>query len=161
MPLPSSGQITWDQIRIEFGGSTPINISDYYRGGARVPNTGANAAVPTSGQISASNFYGASASAAVSATPSSASGYEFRAEPAPATLLVTTSQTVTASGASTYTWTRISGSTSIVANSPSAATTNFGGTINKNTEHSAVFRVTGNVNGTADVNVTLTYATDL
>ena len=62
MPLPTSGQITAEMIRNEFGGGNPFNIRDYYRGGPRVPNTGANAGVPTSGRISFASFYGASAS---------------------------------------------------------------------------------------------------
>ena len=61
MALPSSGAISWSMIQTEFGGSNPINISEYYRGGALVPNTAANAAVPTAGAIKASDFYGASA----------------------------------------------------------------------------------------------------
>jgi len=34
------------------------NLSDYYRGGARVPNIAGNAAIPTSGPISLANFQG-------------------------------------------------------------------------------------------------------
>lgn len=61
MALPSSGQIDIDQIRAEFGGTTPVSINQYYRGGGLVPNISANSGVPTSGQISFSNFYGATA----------------------------------------------------------------------------------------------------
>jgi hypothetical protein len=63
MTLPSSGSISLSQIRTEFGGSTPTNLSSYYRGGAYVPSTATS--VPTSGAISLSQFYGASASAVV------------------------------------------------------------------------------------------------
>ena len=59
MALPSSGTITIDMIRAEFGGSTPVSISQYYRGGGLVPNVSQNNAIPTSGAISFSNFYGA------------------------------------------------------------------------------------------------------
>lgn len=59
MALPSSGTITLDMIRNEFGGSNPISLSQYYRGGGRVPDIAQNAAIPTSGAISFSNFYGA------------------------------------------------------------------------------------------------------
>lgn len=57
MALPSSGTITLNDIKTEFGGSTPVQLSDYYRGGAYVTTNNTN--VPTSGAISLSNFYGA------------------------------------------------------------------------------------------------------
>ena len=57
MTLPSSGTITLAQIQAEFGGSSPIRLSEYYRNGAYV--TSNNTSVPTSGTISVSNFYGA------------------------------------------------------------------------------------------------------
>ena len=57
MALPSSGTITLAQIQTEFGGSNPVRLSEYYRGGAYVtPN---NTNVPTGGAITLSNFYGA------------------------------------------------------------------------------------------------------
>jgi hypothetical protein len=47
-------------ISSEFG-NTPgaDSISEYYRGGAYVPNSPFTSGIPTSGQISFSNFYGA------------------------------------------------------------------------------------------------------
>jgi hypothetical protein len=62
MPLPSSGPITIQQIATEFGGTAPHSLSEYYRGGAFVANTPANANIPASGAIALSNFYGASKS---------------------------------------------------------------------------------------------------
>jgi hypothetical protein len=60
MPLPLSGTITLAQIQTEFGGTNPIGLNEYYRGGIFVVNGLAqNASVPTSGTISLSNFYGA------------------------------------------------------------------------------------------------------
>jgi hypothetical protein len=57
MAIQSSGAISLSDIQTEFGGSNPISISEYYRGGTYVtPN---NTSVPTSGTISLSNFYGA------------------------------------------------------------------------------------------------------
>lgn len=61
MALPGSGTITMAMIAAEFGGSAPHSLGEYYRGGGLVPNIGPNAAIPTSGQISMSNFYGAMA----------------------------------------------------------------------------------------------------
>jgi hypothetical protein len=59
MAMPSSGTITFAQLQTEFGGSNPIGINEYYRGGGLVPDIAANAGVPTSGAISLSNFYNA------------------------------------------------------------------------------------------------------
>jgi hypothetical protein len=59
MALPSSGVLTLNDIQTEFGGTNPIDLSDYYRGGGLVPDSALNAAIPTSGVISVSDFYGA------------------------------------------------------------------------------------------------------
>lgn len=56
MALQTSGTINMNQIQAEFGGSNPINLSEYYRGGGlTTPN---NTSVPTSGTINLSDFYG-------------------------------------------------------------------------------------------------------
>lgn len=59
MTLQSSGAISLANIQTEFGGSNPISLSEYYRGGAYTTTN--NTGVPTSGQISLSQFYGTSA----------------------------------------------------------------------------------------------------
>ena len=56
--LQSSGAITLAQIQTEFGGSNPISMSEYYRGGSYVPSHGGTTGIPSSGQISMSQFYG-------------------------------------------------------------------------------------------------------
>jgi len=63
MALPTSGALSLSDIQTEFGGSNPISLSEYYAGGLYVPSgtSGTNGAVPTSGAISLSNFYGTSA----------------------------------------------------------------------------------------------------
>ena len=58
MALQTSGAISLANIQSEFSGSNPISISEYYRGGTYVVNSSANSSIPTSGQISLSNFYG-------------------------------------------------------------------------------------------------------
>lgn len=58
MALPSSGVITLSQIQTEFGGDTPIGLSEYYRGGLYVPDSVNTTLVPTSGAINVANFYG-------------------------------------------------------------------------------------------------------
>lgn len=67
MTLPASGQISFSDIRTEFGGGTgQISFADFYRGAAanKVRNNAANnpttnlaAGVPTSGQLAVSSFY--------------------------------------------------------------------------------------------------------
>jgi hypothetical protein len=59
MALPSSGPISLTEIQTEFGGTNPISLSEYYKGGTYVPVSSAAPNVPASGPISISNFYGA------------------------------------------------------------------------------------------------------
>jgi hypothetical protein len=59
MALPLTGPISLADIQAEFGGSVPVSLSDYYKGGAYVLNTDYAPNVPTSGTISLSDFYGA------------------------------------------------------------------------------------------------------
>lgn len=62
MTLQTSGAISMPNVQTEFGGSNPISMSEYYAGGVYVPSgtSGTNGAVPTSGAISLSKFYGTS-----------------------------------------------------------------------------------------------------
>lgn len=57
MAIQPSGVIALSDIQDEFGGTNPIGLSEYYRGGAYT--TSNNTSVPTSGAISISDFYGA------------------------------------------------------------------------------------------------------
>lgn len=60
MPIKTSGTITIQDIVNEFGGTAPYSLSQYYRGGGRVPNgPSANANIAVSGSISLNQFYGA------------------------------------------------------------------------------------------------------
>jgi len=59
MALQSTGPIGIQDIATEFGGTAPHELSEYYRGGGRVPETSLNAAVAASGTISLGQFYGA------------------------------------------------------------------------------------------------------
>ena len=52
MPIPNNGPVSADDIQDEFGGSNPISLNEYY---------GAATGVPSSNQISFSNFRGKSA----------------------------------------------------------------------------------------------------
>lgn len=74
MPLQTSGTMSLDDIQDEFGGSNPIAISEYYKGGSNVPSTTANSSIPTSGEISFDDFYGGDDSTSTSTTSSSGGG---------------------------------------------------------------------------------------
>lgn len=63
MTLASSGTITFAQIQTEFGGSNPIDLNEYYRGGTYVANTSGNSTIPTSGAIDLADFYSTSVGA--------------------------------------------------------------------------------------------------
>lgn len=58
MSVKPSGTISITDVVNEFGGSVPHSLSEYYRGGAFVPNVTVNNGVPVSGPISMSSFYG-------------------------------------------------------------------------------------------------------
>lgn len=62
MTLQTSGAISFNNIQTEFGGANPISLNEYYAGGAYVPagTSGTNGAIPASGAISMSQFYGTS-----------------------------------------------------------------------------------------------------
>lgn len=64
MTLPSSGPLSLNDIKGEFGGPSSPSLANYYAGGSYVPSgtSGSYGAVPTSGTISIQNFYGTSAS---------------------------------------------------------------------------------------------------
>lgn len=59
MTLPGSGTISINSLVGEFGGSSPHALSEYYRNGSLVSSGNTN--VPTSGALSLSDFYGATA----------------------------------------------------------------------------------------------------
>ena len=69
MPIPASGPLSLADIQTEFGGSNPISMNEYYRGGSFV--TANNTGVPTSGVISVNNFYGTTRRIAIPLTISS------------------------------------------------------------------------------------------
>ena len=56
MTLPNSGSLALSQIQSEFGGSNPIGLNEYYRGGANVPAHGNTTGIPSSGTISLTSF---------------------------------------------------------------------------------------------------------
>ena len=59
MPLQSSGSISLSQIASEFGDSQPHSLSEFYAGGSAGVTSGGAPNVPSSGEISFDDFYGA------------------------------------------------------------------------------------------------------
>ena len=60
MAIKTTGPLNFQDIVDEFGGSGEAKLSEYYRGGGKVPNTNANAAIAVSpGELKLSQFYGA------------------------------------------------------------------------------------------------------
>jgi hypothetical protein len=63
----NQGSLSLSEIQAEFGGSNPIGLNEYYAGGGLVNSgtvgypSGSAVSIPSSGAISISNFYGASA----------------------------------------------------------------------------------------------------
>jgi hypothetical protein len=76
MAIQTSGIITLSDIQTEFGGSNPVSLSEYYAGGSYVPSgtSGTNGAVPTSGEIAVSDFYGTQSGITITVTEGSISG---------------------------------------------------------------------------------------
>lgn len=58
MALPSSGAISLLDLQNEYGGSSPISLSEYYRNGPYVPNSiGSTVREPSSGDYYTSGSY--------------------------------------------------------------------------------------------------------
>ena len=62
MTLPTSGALSLNDIKGEFGGPSSPSLGNYYAGGGYVPagTSGTYGAVPNAGTISIQNFYGTS-----------------------------------------------------------------------------------------------------
>lgn len=76
MAMQSSGLIKFSEIQTEFGGSNPIRMSEYFRGGAYTTTNNTN--VPTSGRIAISNFYGSTSQFFVNITSNLATPQNLR-----------------------------------------------------------------------------------
>lgn len=58
MPIPDTGTVSLADIQTEFGGSNPISMGEYYKGGGIVQNNAANTDIPSSGTIDINDFRG-------------------------------------------------------------------------------------------------------
>lgn len=173
MALPASGPITLEMLRQQYGGAAPDSIFEYYKGGAYVPNTAANAGVPTSGPISLFNFYGQGGTGGgggptLTASNSGAYGSQYQNEPAPATRSVSASGTVFATGGTgsyTCTWAHVGGSTAIPTPASNVFSPSFTASVAKNSILTAVKRCTVsdgvNTPVSTDMSVDLEYSTNL
>lgn len=162
MALPTSGPISLSMIRTEFGVSGTVSMSQLYRGGGIVPNTPANAAVPTSGTIKVSNLYGAEkVSLSVTATDIYNSVFRGSGDPADIYMSGTTSTTVIGNvGPVTYSWEKVSGSPSMSISSSTAANPTFSTNVGVNTIEEATWRVTvanSGATATDTISVSLEY----
>lgn len=68
MALPASGTLALTDIATEFGDTAPHSMSEFYRGGGKVPDSAGNSAVPASGAINVGGFYNAANRAAIALT---------------------------------------------------------------------------------------------
>lgn len=96
MTLPTSGVISLADIQTEFGGANPISINEYYAGGTYVASgtSGTNGAVPSSGQISFSQFYGTSSGPTVNFVNSDVLADSLLPDPAQVTYEINANGTV-------------------------------------------------------------------
>lgn len=78
MAMQTSGEISIQDLKIFFGAGAPAGgrngMSDFYRGGAFVPDIAANSGIPTGGEIALSDFYGAEAVRTVTVSPTAQGG---------------------------------------------------------------------------------------
>jgi hypothetical protein len=132
------------QIASQF--SAPDNMADWYAGGSYVPagTSGTDGAVPSSGTLRFSQFYGTTNYIAPSAVPSTSEiatifneGTKTGAEN------ITTDNPVTAEvsngvGPYSYSWYIASGDTSITIDSPTSATTYCSATVGTNQQKQCV-----------------------
>lgn len=119
MALQTSGPISLGNVQTEFGGTNPAAMSEYYAGGANVPSgaTGTNGAVPSSGTISMSKFYGTVKTAFTPAGGTSAGSPQALSDFG----TYNASETISCTTPAVWTWTR-TGSTNATASVSSGGT---------------------------------------
>lgn len=71
MPIKASGTLSFSEIAAEFGDSQPHSLSEFYRGGGKVPDAASNANIAASGAINFGQFYNAANRVTVNVTISS------------------------------------------------------------------------------------------
>lgn len=146
MTLPTSGNLSLADIIAEFGAPANTKLSQLVRGGAYVPDTPANAGVPTAVPISLRDFLGASAvSIVVSSSP--ANVYVYNNSSNPGGVLLSGGVTITATGGSgtyTYTWVFVSGDAGISrvsSGTPSGKVSTWSANVLNGATRSALWKV--------------------
>src|SRR6185312_7808514 len=138
MTLPHSGPLTFSNLQTEFGGSNPISLSEYYAGAGRVPSgtSGDSGAIPSSGTISISKFYGSHNYGPFTASQSGfiSSGSSITGPGHSITQGFSLTGTLPKSGGPTsgsfnYFWSVVSGAGDIVCSNPNIESPNFTGSI--------------------------------
>jgi hypothetical protein len=120
-----SNPATLESAYTEFGAPQGTPLSSFLRNGAYVPNTSANANVPTALPISLSQLAGAVKYVNVSATMSPTSmGSSCKLSQEPWTIGTAQAIASGGTGSYTYTWSRQSGS-AVIQGSPSGAFCSF------------------------------------
>lgn len=166
MALPTSGNLSLSQILAEFDAPAGTKLSAMVRGGAYVPDTPANAGVPTAVPISLRDFLGAT-NVAFTVSVDPPAPYADSYGPGLQTTLVEADVVITGTpaGALTYTWTFLSGDTMTFTplGTPSGSRGRWQAGILEGGSRTATYRVSvtdGTTTQTADVSVTLenTYA---
>lgn len=123
MALQTSPPISLNNIKAEFGATGTRSITEFYRGGAFVPNTPQNSKVPTSGTISLLDFLGASREVPLAGSISSIivesiQGPSLPPPPDRVDLYGTSTATVSGgSGNYTYSWSITSGTAKVFGSS--------------------------------------------
>ena len=125
MPLPSSGPISLQAMQNEFGGSHPISMSEYYRGGSHV--YGNNAGIPTSGLVRMGHFHGG-VGATLLSSAGTINGYKNRQQ-------ITVSSYISSGGvliipSDMYVWSNSTGAYAMIVNIP-CTIINYGRIIGK------------------------------
>lgn len=121
MTLQSSPPINMQQIYAEFGAPLGTPMTALVRGGAYVPNTSQNAAVPTTPPIGMLQFLGAGKAAQSSISPPGSTQGTSRGN----TLSqIFTSNVVGGVGPFARSWSFVAGGANITIVSPTAASTN-------------------------------------
>lgn len=161
MALPTSGNLSLSQVRTEFGAPSTTGLAAFLRGGAWVPDTAANAGVPTALPISLRQLLGASAITPHTVSAPDIDGIVIGSSPkASGTETATVSNGV---GPFTYSWAFVAGGVGITLTNTTSATVgaqrsvgtaSFG--INTGTLRCSVTDTgNGNLVATKDIAVTL------
>jgi hypothetical protein len=158
MALPTSGNLSLSQVRAEFGAPTTTPLSAFLRGGAWVPDTPANAGVPTALPINLRSLLGASALITHSVQAPQITGFSISPTQAQGSSTAVVSDGI---GPFTFAWVWLSGGGGITLTGTATATVTATRTSTSPGSSGGTLRVTatdtGNANATAiaDVLVTL------